>query len=61
MKYKVIAEDLFYYGVHDLPNWDRTEFIIVCMYDYNICKKTAEKVYDEYHKLIAVHKLTGVV
>lgn len=52
MNYKTITHDLLMYGKEDLPKWDKEEFVIVCMYDYNVCKRTAEKVYNEYHKAI---------
>lgn len=52
VKYKSIISDLLKNGKTDLPRWDKEEFITVCMYDYNVCRATAEKVYKGYHDAI---------
>ena len=51
-KYKNIVADLLRYGKVDLPKWDKEEFILVCMADYEVCRQTAEKVYIGYHEAI---------
>ena len=59
MKYKYIATQLLRCGVTGLSKWRREEFVLACMNDFHVCKRTAEKVYDEYHKAIGYPKNGG--
>lgn len=44
--------DLLKNGKVDLPRWNKEEFVLVCMDDYNVCRGTAEKVYKGYHETV---------
>ena len=35
-----------------LDKWSKEEFVLVCMDEFSVCKRTAERVYDEYHRLV---------
>lgn len=52
MKYKSIVQDLLKNGRPDLPKWSKAEFVTVCQWDYEVSKRTAEKVYEAYHQAI---------
>lgn len=52
MKYKAIVDELLRIGRNDLSTWSKEEFVTVCMDDYGVCKKTAEKIYQEYHYIL---------
>ena len=52
MKYKNIVAELLKNGKIDLPKWDKEEFILVCIEDFQVCRQTAEKVYQGYHEAI---------
>lgn len=39
-------------GKHDLPQWSKEEFISTAMQEFNICKQTAQKVYNSYHEAL---------
>lgn len=52
MKYKYITSQLLRNGVIGLNRWSREEFVLTCMDEFSVCKRTAEKVYDEYHKVV---------
>ena len=52
MKYKNIVNDLLKFGVDGIEKWDKEEFVIVCMDDYEVCRATAEKVFAEYHRIV---------
>lgn len=51
-KYKGIVADLFWSGKPSFSEFSKQEFMIACMENYNVCKRTAERVYKEYHKLV---------
>lgn len=59
MKYKYITTQLLRCGVIRLPKWSRKEFVLACMNEFSVGKRTAEKVYDEYHKAIWYSKNGG--
>lgn len=52
MKYKYITSQLLRNGVIGLNRWSREEFVLTCMDEFSVCKRTAEKVFDEYHKVV---------
>ena len=52
MKYQKIIAELLRNGKVDLPKWEKEEFILVCMDDFQVCRQTAEKVYKGYHEAI---------
>ena len=52
MKYKAIVQDLLKNGKRDLPKWSRAEFVTVCQWDFDVSRRTAEKVYEAYHQAI---------
>ena len=52
MKYKYITTQLLRNGVIGIDKWSKEEFVIVCMDEFSVCKRTAERVYDEYHRLV---------
>ena len=49
MKAQKIINRLLLDGKTDLPRWSKDEFVLTAMQEFNICKKTAQKVYDGYH------------
>ena len=59
MKYKFITSQLLRCGVIGLSKWSREEFVLTCVDEFSVCKRTAEKVYDEYHKAIGYSKNGG--
>lgn len=52
MKYKYITSQLLRNGVIGLNRWSKEKFVLTCMDEFSVCKRTAEKVYDEYHKVV---------
>lgn len=51
-KYTSIVRDLLMNGKQDLIFWNKEEFIACCELDYGVTEKTAEKVYNEYHRIM---------
>ena len=49
MKAQKIINRLLLDGKIDLTRLSKVEFILKAMQEFNICKKTAQKVYDGYH------------
>lgn len=59
MKYKYITSQLLRNGVIGLNRWSREEFVLSCLNEFSVCKRTAKKVYDEYHKAIGYSENGG--
>lgn len=52
MKAVKIVEQLLKNGVIDLPKWPKDEFVCAAIQEFNICGRTAEKVFNLYHEAL---------